>query len=141
MSYIIQKIFEYDLVAIRKSKAILGFNQYICIHILYLRKVLMYNSHFDYIKNEYRIKQVKNIIHWHWYYSLMYEIISKDAYEVFVKDEGMFDFSYNLAKSKYHDDWNILLVGKIKDETRGVAIAEFVELEPKIYLFLVDSSS
>ena len=69
----------------------------------------------------------------------MYEIKSKDAYEVFIKDEEMFDFSYNLAKSKYHD-WNILLVGKIKDETRGVAIAEFVGLKPKTYLFLVDSS-
>ena len=71
----------------------------------------------------------------------MYEIKSKDAYEVFIKDEEMFDFSYNLAKSKYYDDWNILLVGKIKDETRGAAIAEFVGLKPKTYLFLVDSSS
>ena len=65
----------------------------------------------------------------------MYEIKSKDAYKVFIKDEEMLDFSYNLAKSKYYDDWNILLVGKIKDETRGVAIAEFVELEPKIFVF------
>ena len=71
----------------------------------------------------------------------MYEIKSKDAYEVFIKDEEMFDFSYNLAKSKYYDDWNMLLVGKIKDETRGAAIAEFVGLKPKTYLFLVDSSS
>ena len=71
----------------------------------------------------------------------MYEIKSKDAYEVFIKDEEMFDFSYNLDKSKYYDDWNILLVGKIKDETRGVAVAEFVGLKPKTYLFLVDSSS
>ena len=71
----------------------------------------------------------------------MYEIKSKDAYEVFIKDEEMFDFSYNLAKSKYHDHWNILLVGKIKDETRGVAISELVGLKAKTYLFLVDSSS
>ena len=71
----------------------------------------------------------------------MYEIKSKDAYKVFIKDEEMLDFSYNLAKSKYYDDWNILLVGKIKDETRGAAIAEFVGLKPKTYLFLVDSSS
>ena len=71
----------------------------------------------------------------------MYEIKSKDAYKVFIKDEEMLDFSYNLAKSKYYDDWNILLVGKIKDETRDAAIAEFVGLKPKTYLFLVDSSS
>ena len=29
---------------------------------------------------------------------------------------------------------------KIKDETRGVVIEEFVGLKPKIYSFLVDSS-
>ena len=32
----------------------------------------------------------------------------------------MFDFSNNSPKSKYYDDSNKLVVGKMKDETDGV---------------------
>ena len=52
----------------------------------------------------------------------------------------MFDFSNYSAKSKYYDDSNKLVVGKVKDETAGVAI-EFVGLKPKMYLHLVDNNS
>ena len=49
----------------------------------------------------------------------------------------MFDFSSNYStKSKYYDNSNKLLVGKMKDETAGVAIEEFVGLKPKIYSYL-----
>ena len=53
----------------------------------------------------------------------------------------MFDFSNNSPKSKYYDDSNKLVVGKMKDETAGVATKEFVELKPKMYSFLVDDNS
>ena len=33
----------------------------------------------------------------------------------------MFDFSNYLTKSKYYDDSNKLAIGKMKDETEGVA--------------------
>ena len=71
----------------------------------------------------------------------MYEIKIKDVYEDFSKDKEMFDFSNYSAKSKYYDDSNRLVVGKIKDETGGVAIEEFVGLKPKMYFSLVDNSS
>ena len=45
----------------------------------------------------------------------------------------MFDFSNYLTKSKYYDNSNKLVIGKIKDEIRGVAIEEFVGLKPKLY--------
>ena len=48
----------------------------------------------------------------------------------------MFDFSNYSAKSKYYDDSNELVVGKMKDEIGG----EFVGLKPKIYLILVSDS-
>ena len=38
----------------------------------------------------------------------------------------MFDFSNYSTISKYHDDSNKLVIGKMKDETTGVAIEEFV---------------
>ena len=52
----------------------------------------------------------------------------------------MFDFTNCLTKSKYHDDSNKLVIGKMKDDTGGVAIEEFVGLKPKTYTFLVDNN-
>ena len=50
-----QKIFDNDLVAIRKSKVTLTLNKsaYIDMCILDLSKVLMYELHYDSIKNKY----------------------------------------------------------------------------------------
>ena len=52
----------------------------------------------------------------------------------------MFDFSNYSTKSKYYDCSNKLVIGKMKDETLGIAIKEFVGLNPKINSFLVDNS-
>ena len=52
----------------------------------------------------------------------------------------MFDFSNYSTKSKYYDDTNKLMVGKMKDETAGVAIKELVGLKPKMYFFIDESS-
>ena len=52
----------------------------------------------------------------------------------------MFDFSNYLAKSKYYIDSNKLVAGKMKDETSGVTIKEFVGLNSKMYSFLVGDS-
>ena len=38
----------------------------------------------------------------------------------------MFDFSNYSSNSKYYDDSNKLVIGKMKDETGGVAIEQFV---------------
>ena len=51
----------------------------------------------------------------------------------------MFNFSNNLAISKYYNDSNKLVIGKVKDETIDVAIKEFVGVKPQLYLFLVAS--
>ena len=54
-SYMSHKIFDNDLVAIRKNKVTLTLNKpaYIGMCILELSKVLMYEFHYDYIKNKY----------------------------------------------------------------------------------------
>ena len=54
-SHISQKIFNNNLVSIRKSKLALKLNKpaYIGMCILELSKVLMYEFHYDYIKNKY----------------------------------------------------------------------------------------
>ena len=52
----------------------------------------------------------------------------------------MFDVSNYSTKFKYYDESNKPVVDKMKEETAGVAITEFVELKPKMYSFLVDDS-
>ena len=76
---------------------------------------------FDYMKNMVQLKTIITDTD-----CLMYEIKTKDVYEDFSKDEEMFDFSNYSFKTKYYDDSNKLVVGKMKDETGGVAIKEFI---------------
>ena len=70
----------------------------------------------------------------------MYEIRSEDVYEDFSNDKEMLDLCNYSNKSKYYDNSNKLKVGKMIDETAGVAIEEFAELKPKMYLYLVDDN-
>ena len=97
--------------------------------ILDLSKVLMYEFHYDYIENKYGNNSRLLFTDTD---SLMYEIKTEDVYEDFSKDKEMFDLSNYSIKSKYYSDSNKLVVGKMKDETGGVAI-KFVGLKPKMY--------
>ena len=79
----------------------------------------MYESHYDYIKNRYdnklRLLFTGND-------SLMYEIETKNVYKDFSKNKKMFDFNNYSSKSKYYNNSNTSVVGKLKDEIGGVAI-------------------
>ena len=66
---------------------------------------------------------------------------TEDVQEDFNKDKEMFDFSNYSTKSKYYDDFNKFVDGKIKNETVGVAIEEFLGLKPNMYSLLIDDSS
>ena len=70
----------------------------------------------------------------------MYEIKIEDVYEDFGSDKEIFDFTYYSTKSKYYDNSNNLVIGTVKDETRDVAIEEFVWLKDKMYSSLVDNN-
>ena len=58
-TYMSQKILDNDLVAICKSKITLTLNKpaYVGMCILDLSEVLMYEFHYDYIKNNYATTQ------------------------------------------------------------------------------------
>ena len=96
----------------------------------------MYEFHYDYIKNKYD-NDSKLFTDTD---SLFNEIKTEDAYEDFSSDKEMLDFSNYSTKSKYCDDSNKLVIGKMKEKTRGVVIKEFVGLKPKMYSFLVDNN-
>ena len=83
-SYMSHKIFDNDLVAISKNKVILTLKKpaYIEMCILDLSKVLMYEFHYDYIKNKYGNNSRLLFTDTD---SLMYEIKTEDVYEDFLQ--------------------------------------------------------
>ena len=90
-SYMSQKVFDNDLVAIGKSKVTFTINKppYARVCILDLNKVLRYEFHYEYIKNKYGNDSRLLLINTD---SLMYEI-TEDFSEDFSKDREMSDFS------------------------------------------------
>ena len=80
------KIFENNLVAVRKNKITLTLNKsaYIEIYILGLSKVLMYELRYDYIKNQNGNNSRLLFANTD---SLMHEIKTEDVYEDFSSDK------------------------------------------------------
>ena len=105
--------------------------------ILELSKVLMDEFHYDYVRNKYDNKSKLLFTNTD---SLMSEIKTEDVYEDFSSDKEILDFSNYVTKSKYYDNSNKLVIGKMKDETGGVAIEKFVGLKPEMYSLLVENS-
>ena len=96
--------------------------------ILDLSKVLMCEFHYDYIKI--------NVVAIQDSYSLILIVSCMKLHQ----DKEMFDFRNYSAKTKFCNDSNKLFAGKLKHETGGVTIEEFVGLKPRIHSFLVDDS-
>ena len=65
--------------------------------------------------------------------SFTYEIKSENVYEEFFKWKDLFDFSNYSKDSKFFDETNKNVIGKMKDEFGEVIISEFVGLKSKIY--------
>ena len=65
--------------------------------------------------------------------SLTYEIKSENVYEEFVKWKDLFDFSNYSKDSKFFDETNKNVIGKMKDEFAGASVNEFVGLKSKMY--------
>ena len=138
-----EKIFDDDLVAIRKNKITLTLNKpaHVAMCILDLCKVLIYEFYYDYIRNKHDNNSRLLFTDTD---SFIYEIKTEDVYEDLNKGKKIFDFSNYSTKSKFYDNSNKLMVGKTVSETAetvGVPIKQFFRLKPKMYSFLVDDSS
>ena len=136
-SFISQKIFSKNFVAIHQIKPVLTLNKpvYVGFSILDLNKLLMCEFHYKYIKSKFDAKLLFADTD-----SLAYEIKTKDVYEYFYQDENLFDFSDYPLDSKFFDPVNKNVIGKIKDEFKGKIIGEFVGLKSKIHsLISVDN--
>ena len=65
--------------------------------------------------------------------SLTYEIKSENVYEEFFKWKDLFDFSNYSKDSKFFNETNKKVIGKMKDELGGVIVTEFVGLKSLMY--------
>ena len=125
-SYVSQKIFSKNLVAINEIKQVLILNKpaYVGFSILDLSKLLMYEFHYKYIKSKFDAKSLFTDTD-----SLVYEIKTEDVYEDFYQDKNLFDFSDYPLYSKLFDPGNKNVTGKMKDEFKG----KIVGLKSKMY--------
>ena len=137
-TYVSSKIFNENLVAVHKIKETLTLNRpaYVGMCILDLSKTLMYDFHYNYIKNKYGEKAKLLFTDTD---SLTYEIEAEDVYQDFWNDKNKFDNSDYPESSKYFDKTNKKVIGKFKDEAAGVPICEFVGLRSKMYSYIKDN--
>ena len=86
--FVSQKIFSKNLVAIHEIKPVLTLNKpiYVGFSILELGKSLMYEFHYNYIKNKFYADLLFTDTD-----RLVYEIKTKDFYEDFYSDKDLFD--------------------------------------------------
>ena len=137
-TYVSSKIFNENLVAVHKIKETLTLNRpaYVGMCILYLSKTLMYNFHYNYIKNKYEEKAKLLFTDTD---SLTYEIEAEDVYQDFWNDKDLFDNSDYSENSKYFNKTNKKVIGKFKDEAAGIPITEFIGLRSKMYSYIKDN--
>ena len=72
------------------------------------------------------------------YYLLTQPVSKDDVYEEFFKHKHLFDFS--VYQSKFFDPTKKKIIGKMKDDYKGIPINEFIGLKSKMYAILADNN-
>ena len=121
-THITHKIFGKNYAAIHEIKPVLTLNKpiYVGFTVLELSKWLMYDFHYNFIKNTDTD-------------SLAYEIKSEDVYEEFFKHKHLFDFSNYLRDLRFFDPTIEKAIGKMNNVSEGKIIDEFVGLKSKMH--------
>ena len=137
-TFINWKIINEDLVVVHKIKETLTLNRpaYVGMCILDLSKTLMYDFHYNYIKQKYDSKAKLLFTDTD---SLTYELETQDAYQDFWKNKNKFDNSDYPENSPFYDKTNKKVIGKFKDEVSGMPIIEFIGLRSKMYSYLKEN--
>ena len=137
-TFVSSKIFNENLKEVPKVKETLTRNRlaYVGMGILDLSKMLMYDFHYDYIKQKYNDRARLLFTDTD---SLTCEIESEDVYKDFWNDKEMFDNSDYPENSQYYCNAIKKVIGKFKDEACGVPIVEFIGLKSKMYSYVKDN--
>ncbi|XP_041351368.1 uncharacterized protein LOC121370296 [Gigantopelta aegis] len=131
------RIFNKDLVAIHMQKQRLILNRpiYVGFAILDISKILMYDFHYNYIKSKYASKAQLLFTDTD---SLCYYIQTDDIYQDMLQDSNLFDTSEYPTDHVLYSTVNKKVLGKMKDETHGIPIQEFVGLKSKMYSLIFE---
>ena len=131
----ISPIFSEDLAAVNMKKTKLYLNRpiYVGFSILDLSKVLMYQFHYEYMKPKYGCSAKLLFTDTD---SLCYEIKTDDIYQDMLQDIDLFDTTEYGQNHPLYSLTNKKVLGKMKDETHGIPIQEFIRLRPKMYSIL-----
>ena len=123
-------MFGKDYAAIHEIKLVLILNKpiYVVFTVLDLSKWKMYDCHYNFVKNNFDADLLFTDTD-----SLTHEIKSENVYEEFFKWKDFFDFSNYSKDSKFFDETNKKVIGKMKDEFGEVIVTEFVGLKSKMY--------
>ena len=116
-TYVTHKMFGKDYAAIHEIKPVLILNKpiYVGCTVLYLSKWNMYNFHYNFVKKNFDAALLFTDTD-----SLSYEIKSKNVFKEFYKWKDLFDFSDYSKDSKFFNETNKKVIGKMKDEFGGV---------------------
>ena len=133
-------IFDKNLIAAHMKKTEVYFNKpvYVGQAILDLSKTLMFDFHYNYIKDKYDTKSDLLFTDTD---SLMYQIQTEDFYKDISNDvESKFDTSdYPQSHpSGIPTGLNKKVIGMFKDEVAGKQITHFIGLRPKLYSFKIE---
>ncbi|CAG2215764.1 unnamed protein product [Mytilus edulis] len=133
------KIFNDDLVAVHMLKQRLYLNRpiYVGFTILDLSKTLMYDFHYNYIKDKYGSRATLLFTDTD---SLCYNINTDDIYQDMMEDKHLFDTSEYNPEHRLYSTLNKKVLGKMKDETHGIPIQEFVGLKSKMYSLIYEEN-
>ncbi|KAK3733350.1 hypothetical protein QZH41_003614 [Actinostola sp. cb2023] len=129
------RIFDENLVGVDMKKPSLYLNRpiYVGFCILDISKILMYDFHYNVIKQKYGNNATLLFTDTD---SLCYNIKTEDIYEDMYEDLDLYDTSEYPRDHVLHSTVNKKVLGKMKDETHGLPIEEFVGLRPKMYSLL-----
>ena len=108
-TYVTHKLFDKDFAANHEIKPVLMLNKpiYVGFTVLDLSKWMMYDFHYNFIKNNFNAELLFTDTD-----SLTYETKSENVYEEFLKWKDLFDFSNYSKDSKFFDDTNKMLLAK-----------------------------
>ena len=128
--YITHNIFGEDYAAIHEIKQVLVLKKpiYVGFTVIDLSKWKTCDFHYNFIKKNFDAKLLFTDTG-----SLTYEIKSKDVYEELFKWKHLLGFTSCSKDSKFLNETNEKVIGKMKDEFGGVVVDEFVRLKSKIY--------
>ena len=95
--------------------------------VLDLSKWKIYDFHYNFIEKNFKVDLLFTDTD-----GLTYDIKSKNVFEEFFQWKDLFDFSNYSKDSKFVNEANKKVIGKMKDEFRGVIVNEFSGLKSKM---------